>query len=755
MLEYTRQELEKYQAFSDKQNSYLQRIINAIPFHTVDQRMKATIAVAQLVAFASQFRRNIKLWDDTPVPVNAISFIITGSGKNKDSSVKAARKCFTEGYKLIESARKQLVIKEAIAAAKTAGEDMPEQYEIYKQYMKPIPPIDIMPTTGPGLIQHINDISALELSSGFMYAGEFSDELAYNSDMLEDIKILSEIYDLGNKEAKYTKGIEHRSKAIENQAVSALFVGSPGHILYDQATQKKFDIAFMSKLARRSYFCYTPEKLPEPDFTEADDPIMAMIEYEQSLENKAKQARAVMIEDVKRIAEYGIKNAGKELQLDDSVFRLFTVYKRYNNDYADTFPNQDSASVLIRRHLQWKALKLAGAFAIFDCSDVVTAKHYVEAIRFCELLSDDMAIFEQDLRKSDHERFADYVHTILQSDGKAVVNIHDMKKKGFITSTSTSKLQEFIKLCSAYDTSGIYSVSKNGVAIEFDLIVKSDNINISYKPLDMSELERALEANDKEAVKEAKHKLAIAATYGFETGTTTFADLANLLDQPFAYSPFIFKNGTRGRDNIIGGTKWLVFDVDNTTISAAEAHFLLSDVNHHIALSSDPNNEYKYRVLMELDSVVELDPITWKHFYLAVAEYYALSIDQLPQSQIFFSYPNRPIMSVTDAEPVEIRQFVIKAKEKMQSKQTKTPTTAQAKALLADPLSTFAYCFECPLDGSGSRSMIRMAYHAKDLGASLEQVLDLLDQVQDYWEQPMEERRFERIKQQVTRMFQG
>jgi hypothetical protein len=61
--------------------------------------MKAVVAVAQVTAFASQFRRNIKLWDDvTEVPVNAISFVITGSGAGKDSSVKAARKCFKSGY---------------------------------------------------------------------------------------------------------------------------------------------------------------------------------------------------------------------------------------------------------------------------------------------------------------------------------------------------------------------------------------------------------------------------------------------------------------------------------------------------------------------------------------------------------------------------------------------------------------------------------------------------------------------------------
>ena len=90
----------------------------------------------------------------------------------KDSSVKAAKKCFAPGYDMINDARKRLVTTAAIKAAAAAGESPAEEYDIYKPYLKPVPPIDIMPTTGPGLIQHINDIAALNLSAGFLYSGK-------------------------------------------------------------------------------------------------------------------------------------------------------------------------------------------------------------------------------------------------------------------------------------------------------------------------------------------------------------------------------------------------------------------------------------------------------------------------------------------------------------------------------------------------------------------------------------------------------
>lgn len=170
MLQLTKDELQSHNALTPHLNSHLQSIVNAIPY-PVSPRMKATIAVAQLTAFASQFRRNLKLWDDTSVPINAISFIITGSGAGKDSSVKAARKCFSPGYELIAKRTQQLAVQAAIKRATDAGEDSADTYEVYRPYLQPVPPVDIMPTTGPGLIQHINDIAALNLSTGFLYSG--------------------------------------------------------------------------------------------------------------------------------------------------------------------------------------------------------------------------------------------------------------------------------------------------------------------------------------------------------------------------------------------------------------------------------------------------------------------------------------------------------------------------------------------------------------------------------------------------------
>ena len=564
--------------------------------------------------------------------------------------------------------------------------------------------------------------------------------------MLENIKIISELYDIGEIDVKYTKSIENRSKAVSGQPVSALYVTSPSHILYDESTKKKFQIAFMSKLARRSWFCYTPESLPKPSFSSIDE----MLDHEASIEYAAKTARTSMQTSVTRIAEFGIASAGKDVTVPEEVFKLYKTYLRYNSELADTFPNQHSTAVLVRRHLQWKALKLAGALAICDLSNTVTAAHYVDAIRICEYLAEDISLFEAALNKADHERMADFIKTLSQADGKAFISIHELKKHGFTVSTTATKLRELATLANAYDSSGLFSVPADASGIYYEPIVKTDTISISYKPINLDKLNAATTPDQ---VRQAKSDIAATTAYGYESSSTTFADLANLLAGAYAYSPFTFKNGIRGKDHISGGTKWICFDIDQSSITADEAHFLLSDLNHHIALGSDASNPYKFRCLIELDSVVDINSLQWKHFYQAVATDLALNVDPLPQSQIFFSYPNRPIYSTLDASPLSAKPYLVASADHVASKPpVSTLSASQRKALLADPVESFSYAFNAPM-GAGSRSLIRLAYHLRDLQVPVEEALNLITEAHDYWDHPMPSDRFEAILAQSRRIF--
>lgn len=66
-------------AFNNVLPKLFQDIVDSNYFN-VPQRMKALIVLSELMSYTSQFRKNIKLLDDTIVPINAVSFVIAGSG---------------------------------------------------------------------------------------------------------------------------------------------------------------------------------------------------------------------------------------------------------------------------------------------------------------------------------------------------------------------------------------------------------------------------------------------------------------------------------------------------------------------------------------------------------------------------------------------------------------------------------------------------------------------------------------------------
>lgn len=751
MLVKTESELASQGAFIPIQAPIIQRVAETIPYVTVPERMKLTIAVSEIMTYASQFRKNIVTRDGTQVPINSIAFVVTASGQNKDSSVRAARKCFTEGYKILTKKVKDLAVLEAKKLATEAGCEDPNSPEEYRKFYKDPAPIFMSPTTGPGFVQHINDLAKYPILAGLLYSGELADELNANPDMLENIKILSEVYDLGIKEVKYTKGIDSRSSAIDGQPVSALLVGSPTYILYDEATKKKFQIAFMSKLARRSWFCYIPDVLPEANY----DTIDAMIEAEELVEQQAQESRDKLTSGILKVTEYNLAHQHDNISISKDVERLFKVYKRYNSELATHKLAPSSVTALVRKHLQWKALKLAGALAIFDCSSTIELNHYVEAIRFCEILSNDMNLFEAEMNKSLYERFADYMRTSADAEGKTTIDIHQLKKLGFISTAAPTiaKLKELITPAAVYDTSGIYSTSKDGTSIHYEAIIKTDVLPISFKPVDNSGIFNAIASGQpKDVINHQKSLVAMTTSYGLEVSETTFPDLANLLQGDYAYSPFRFRDGNRGKDYLYGSTTWLVLDIDDSAITHSEAHFMLEDINHHIALSSDASNHFKFRVLLQLDSAVDVDSLVWRKFFTLISEDLGLKADPVPQSQIFFSYSGREVLSTLDASPLPIRDYLMQAMESTPPPISKSYSTPQKQAMLADELTTFAYCFECPENGGGSRSMIRMAYHAKELGMSNDEIVALVHRANNYWTNSLPEARLEAtILSQVRR----
>lgn len=727
MLDLLKTELEREGAFNGKLPNVLTQVTKAISAPYLPERMKYTIAISEIMVYAGHFRRNIELWNKALIPINTVSFSLAKSGAGKDRSVAEARKCFSTGYKKLEDRRKDVAKRLAIQKAANDGVENPHEFEVYKEYYTAPPPLFTAITNSAAFLSHVAELEASGVGAGYIYSGEFGTELKTNQDMITTIKDVSEMYDDGGKEAKPLKDKGNQTAAIECMPINALFMSSPDNILYNRANKERFVEEFSTKLARRSIFNYSPEDMKRPEMDRSDPlAVKKMLADKIKDEDTALAVRESTDATVSVLTDYQVQYLGKAIEVEDDVRYLFELYLEYNKEKADHISKLFPISKLVRTHLQWKSLKIAGAIAFFNRHEVITKEDYIEAINFVELLDKDMEAFETELVKEPYELFVSYMHSIADNN-EAVISLHQLRKLGYIPTTGKAdvRLKELVNLASSYDKTGLYTAHAEG--INFKRIVKTNASGVSYLAVSGSKAERTANCAD-----------------GYNFAEIEFRALGEMLEKDWAYAPFKFKDGKRGKDFIEGGCKWICLDVDKSSITDKEAHQLLGRFNHHIVRTSDPDNEFKFRVLLELDSLIDVPDKVWKPFIKSISDFLSIECDLLPKAQIYFSYSGREIYSVTNAEPIEVKDHLLFAHNYNAAKpDIDKYTAAQKKALLADKLSTFDYAFDAE-PGNRSLSLIRAAKHAyKTLELSRADTIELMREINDYWVIPMAEDRLQ------------
>lgn len=725
MLDMLEKEINNLNLFEGNLPEIILAIADSIPSQTIPYRMKIALAMSELILFTSQFRINIKHWNDSIIPINSIMFCIAKSGASKDSSLKAARKCFESGYRIINEERNINAINLAIAKATEEGYEAPHLFASYKDFYIAPNPLFVAISTTEGFIQHLNDLSEDNIGAGYIFSGEVGAELATNINLTENIKVLAELYDEGTKEVKIIKSRENQSREVKNLPVSALFIGSQDNLLFDDSIKNKFKTEFNTKLARRSFLIYVDEDISSTSFYSIND----MITTEREIEDKAIYNRKQVNEYINDITKELLQSSNKYIIVSEEVRDLFSLYKRYNEEVSATIDSQSSMAKLTRTHLQWKALKISGALALIRQSNIIEIEDYKAAIEFLELINNDIAIFEKELVKEPYELFATYVREYA-NEGKYNINLHNLRKLGFIPmkGQSVTHMKELIKLVNSYDEEGIYTMKDD--IITFKELEKTDNILLSFLPCTGTKDNRASKCN-----------------FGYQCEEIKFKDLEEMLSGDYAYSPFRFTNGVRGKDNIVSGCKWIVLDVDTSEITDTEAHLLISDINHFIVRTSNKNNPNKYRVLIELDSEVDIPDIQWKQFISNIVNDLGLIADGLPKSQIFFSYSDRNILSVLDGNPLSTKQYL---NQLITLEPKKFPTKKEANSMLEDPLNTFERAFHAK-DGEGRRKLIWAVRYARELGCDKEYAINLLKMINNYWVKPLQDPDFSIMLDQISR----
>ena len=762
-MEVSKKYITKLGGFKDELPYILDIMVKSIP-KEVPRNLALTIVLSEVSAFISSFRNNILLNAKskklkTIVPTNTYIFSLSPSGISKDRTKNTIHKLLAGGYKELDKTIKADLVSRAKNAAIAEGDEEANYYA----YMNPQIDQEFKFGTVAGVSAEISGLgNEQSLGAPTLLSSEIGSDLATRGEeLIKTFTVLADLYDLGTGKFDTVKSMEAKLRGVTSLPVNFMVFGSEKGILMDAGNKKKFKSFFNQQLARRCMFSFTT-KVPKKVLPKTVEERKKVRESATVEEGKFQD---IIYEVFEELGVWMPNNT--ELFVSKEVDDVFEEYKNYNELYSDTISDTLPISQLARKHKQWLALKLSGILALIDKSDTINVPHYVDAINVVETLAPDLEKFEIELDKESYEILDGYC-IANSKKGEFHISLHELKKMDFIPGTSGAegKLKELCVLLNDYSKEGIYSIE--GSVLSYEKTVSTEVVGVSLLSVDTSDIQTAIKnKKGKTMVSALKQSLAHVSVYGYEFmekdpdgNSLKFADYKYLLEDDYAYTPFKLKDkhsavydedkhpdaegGIRGKDNIDSGAKFVVLDVDTSTITDEEAHFLLEGINHHIARTSDPDNAFKFRVLVEMDMIVKIDSITWKHFIKIVGMKLGLSIDPVPQSQIFYSYKGREVLSETDGEPLAVKELIVRALEEKDAKPTaKAIPPAQQKTLLANPMSTFERAFNHPTETGTSSAMIQAAFYAKDLGGTNEYIIELMNKIQKYVDFPLTAERFE------------
>ena len=693
-------------------------ISGEVPF-----KLKLAITLAELITFSSHLRKPIELYDGTLVPTNAIVFALSASGTSKDKSLNTLRKSLSTAYDQLEDHRKEYAREKAVKVAILEGAT---EHDWQKYYVAP-KPLQAGLGTVEGLMHHFADICQNPMGAGSIMSSEIGSELQTNGAIVDIIKIIAVAYDLGNIPPKIVKAAENQTGAVKNLPVNVLFFGSQEAILYNNEIKNKFRLVFNTQLARRSIFTFTPEMPQKLDIKSIDELYVKKEAERQRVLGAQVKLNALTSDLVNETTQTPLK-------ITDEANKLFDVYLEYNSILSDEQSSKYPISKLSRKHKQWLALKLSGTYAILNNEIEITEENYAYAINTVEFLSPDMTAFEKELVKEPYEQLSDMCK-FKANDGEFFLSLHELRKLSYITGggASRSKVEEMVTLANSYDETGAYTMSDGG--IQYRELVKTDTIGVSHRIFYFS-------ITDGEKIKD---RMSRNSSDGYEFYETNFDEIELLLMENAVYCSFAFTDGKRKKENLIGGTKFVILDIDKSRLTDEEAHTLLNEYNHYVVRTSDPENEFKFRVILELDSVVDIDERLWKAFIEELADTLGLVIDVLPQSQIFFSFANRNILMQLEGKTVKTKFILENAAIRMKDKpRPASSLPSKEKSLkLEDPRETFSFAFEAE-KGERSVKVYRALAYAIDLGADEDYIVSLANEINNYFIEPMTEDRLMR-----------
>ena len=695
--------------------------------------MSLPFGIYTMANFASQFQWKINL-NGSKISTNAICFLLSKSGAGKDSTLKIQKHCIDSGYAVIDQERED----SAKTRARAKAEEEDGEASNWQKHFKPPLPLENTISTVEGMVSRLNAFASAGLGMPTIITTEVGSELQTNPNITDNIRLISELYDTGDYKSKAIKDSERQDKPVNGMGMCGMFAGSEDNIILDKNVSAKFRTEFITKLARRSFTVYpTVEEFTASaiEYATYED----MISKQDGFERQAAEAKSYLSSQSFDMASRLVDSDNRLLSIDEDALRTYKDYKMYTTSLGNGIDYIHKSVQLEQMHRSWKMLKLAGIFAIWDVRTSINMQDIEESIYITEKLGKYLELYEEYASKDTYELLFDY----FKLHPEHTLTLHDLKKRGFITGSTglDYKVKDLVKLADSLAGS--------------EGIVKFENDVVSFKPFEKVGEHSASYVQ----VSGSKDQRATQCHSGFVYKQTSFDKLSALLINDTAYTAFKFQDGKRKNENIISGATWLAIDVDDSDITIDEMHDILQDYNHHIASTSDKDNPYKFRIILELSSVVDVPVREWKQFVVNVAKDLGIDMDPVSctKSQIMFGYKGSKIYSTIDSDPYDVSEALKNAMNNVAESFNKkqTPTLTQKAKMLDNPLETFSWAFNDEVKAR-SLTLFKVWKLAKELGAGQDECEKLMNDLNNgFWTNPVEDKRFDSYVKQMKDSFQN
>lgn len=596
--------MKKYHPFSEKIVDILVRKVNN------DNRHFFRILTGYYLSkVASMMRCNIQTNDRDVVPVNTyvLNLMVSGTGKGHSTNILEQefiahfKKEFLNTVFPMKAEEHILILAEERARTRIASgqsilalqEEASIQLDKFQKHFERLGELAFSFDSGtsPAVKQMREKLLLASAGSMNLELDEVGSNMTANVDVLNTFL---ELYDVGRVKQKLIKNTVENVRSEElpgNTPTNLMMFGTPTKLLDGGKTEDEFKQFLETGYARRLLFGYTIH-------THRTKYASAKERYEQMVDTSLTASIKYIQHSFANFAKRPF-NPVLQMSKENSIYLI--EYQMKCEELADNFKEYMSVHKAEMMHRYYKALKLAGAYAFADNSDMITQDHLDYAISVVE---DSGEAFHNMMRKQGpYERLAYYL-----ADCDNEVTQHELIEELPFYKGSESQRKDIMTLAMSFGY--------------------KNNIIIRKRVMD------SIEFFSGETLTETDiNKLTVGIStdiaYHYQTSNPPFKDLYKLTTAPgYHYTAHGFVNGHRTGENAIPGFDLLILDCDGD-VNIPTVKVLLEDYTFMVSTTKRHTPEiHRFRLILPISHRLKLSPAEYSRFMVNVFEWLPFPVDE-------------------------------------------------------------------------------------------------------------------------------